>query len=243
MAQKNKGSQPPQGLLHITEAAQLLGLTTRTLSNYAKRGILIPVTLAPRGPMYFQQTSISALAALLNEGADMSNIAAIAMQAYVSSRATAKALEELHEYLGLRRTALEVTEEGVLSVYARAQAGVEDTSPLPPDVATLREWAAVFFAIDESYLQLVRRLTGSEEPWKVFVDLSVKLLNTKQMASLLEHPELKSALTYLRAASGNLRNVSYFSCRQLHGHSVAEEIFSDGKNDPTEIISALCFSH
>lgn len=238
MRQKSKGSTPTEQYVSIAEAARMLGYTVDTLHAYHRRGILEAVYPTPGGGKHFRAHDLSAFAEAKERKVNLASVAEMAMQAYVISRANEKRLADLYDAIGLDIPELGVTEEEVVSLYLRA----ETAKRMPPreDAAVIREWARSFYAMNESYLELVSQYAATDEPWKLFLDLGRELLVNAPRDSFLLNPTLQSAYGYLRISFNNLRSVSYFFCRSRHGSKTADELF-DGPRDAISNVCRLLF--
>jgi hypothetical protein len=236
---KLKGSRPQEQLVPIAEAAKLVGMTERTLHSMTERGVLEAIHPEKRGPKHFRMHDISALAELRLKKMDLPTIADLAMQAYVTARANSRRVDDLYYLLGFDSPVLGTTEEEVIALYIRAQEAGACTRDLPAE--SVHEWAGIFYAVDEAYLELVLRHTGSDEPWKVFVDLANTFLSEMPTDSFSTNPPLKSAYAYLSIARTNLRTASYYFCRHRFGIATAGKVFRNDAADPIEGIVRLMF--
>lgn len=234
-----KGSRPQEQLVPIAEAAKLVGMTERTLHSMAERGILEAVHPQRRGPKHFRMHDLSALAEIRLKKMDLSTIADLAMQAYVASRSNARRVDDLYYLLGFDSPVLGTSEEEVVALYIRAQEAGTQSRDLPAE--SVHRWAGIFYSVDESYLELVSQHTGSDEPWKVFVDLANTFLSEMPTDSFSTNPPLKSAYAYLSMARTNLRTTSYHFCRHRFGIATAGKVFRNDASDPIEDLVRLMF--
>lgn len=239
MPVKRKGSPTPEGMASRTEAAELLGISTVALQALVRRGVLTPTFFGKKNP-FFSLRAITSLAELRKKKIDFTDVAAIATQAYVTAGLATQAVEDLYLFLGQRRPELSITEDAIVAMYVEAQDGLETDVPITPQL--LRRWGDALYGIDERYLKLVQQYTASDEPWHVLLRYGQKLMEDTDILLFHVNPDLAVAYRYLRAAVGNLRNVSYFFCRQVYGISVAGRVFTN-ERDVTESVIRLCYSH
>jgi len=239
MQRKVKGSRPQEQLVPLGQAAKIVGMTERTLHSMAERGVLEAFHPQKRGPKHFKMHDLSALAELRLKKMDLPTIADMAMQAYVTARANARRVDDLYYLLGFDTPTLGTTEEEVVSLYVRAQDAIECTETMPAE--TVHEWAGIFYAIDEPYLELVQLHTASDEPWGAFTELANAFFSRMPTDSFSTNPPLKSAYAYLSIARTNLRTVSYYFCRHRFGMAIASKVFRNDASDPLEGIVRLMF--
>jgi hypothetical protein len=202
------------------------------------KGLLQPIYKTPRGPKHFPVNEVAALAEILGKKMDLPELAIIAMRALATAKANEQRLDDLLRIVGLKRKTLGTRPEEVASFYERARAELE--VPRPLSIEELEDWAGSLYAIDETYLSLVREATASEEPWKPFLDLANRLANDRAYARIDAVPELRSIYDYLETARRNLRVVSYMFCRERIGANTADALF--GKADLPDRLLSMMFS-
>lgn len=195
-----------------------------------RQGLLDPVYKTGRGPKHFRVSEIVAVEAVLRGKTDVTSLAITATRALAAAKMNEQKIYELYRLLGLERKVLDTTEEEVLSLYEQAL-HLSDTDR-QPTIEELEDWAPTLFAIDESFLGLVKKYTSSEEPWAVFLGLANKWANDRPNAFFETMPELRAAYDHLEAARKHIRVVSYMYCRQFHGVTTANNIFGTGS--PTD---------
>lgn len=214
---------PSEELVSVRTACRMLGVAPRTLDAMVRQGTIDAVYTGPRATRKFAVHEVAALAEIRHRKMDLPQTAALAMRAFVTAKANERRLDELFKILGLKRIVLETTTTEVVSLYEKAQLAL-DTERMPT-IGELEEWAGIFYAIDESYLRLVQQCTASEEPWKLYLDLSTKYANGRKYEYFDAVPELRAAYDQLEAARRHLRVVAYMFCRETKGVSLANSLF------------------
>lgn len=237
MMNKARGRSPQEQLVSLSHAARMLGVSTKTIHSWCRRGLLHPTYKAVRGGRHFPMHEISALAEIIHQKMDLGDVATIATRALVTAKANERRLNELFQLLGLKRKALDTTPHEVLSLYEQALQRL-DFSP-QPTIQELDDWAATFYGMDEEYLRLVSKYTASPEPWKVFLDLAAKLAGNRAFECFDAMPELKAAYSHLEAGRRHLRMAAYLLCRQMHGVTKTNDLF--GKETVTDTLLAVMF--
>lgn len=232
-----KRSAPGEQLVPISEAASLLSISVRTLEKYIRSGVVETVQVPGTKERHLHLQTVTALGEVLQKKMSLEQIANLAMQAFVKARANEQRLNDLVDSLGLHRVELSLEENAIIELYTRAA----DTQGFVGGVTTeeLREWAAIFFSIDNSYLQLVDQHTSSEEPWKAFLDMAALLISHTPREQFSYDTQLRAASAYLVAAQEHLRAVSYFFCRKKYGKAAADVVFNGPADVTDRIIGAL----
>src|SRR5580658_3935726 len=118
---KNKGSRPEEQLVPLQRAASMLKIGKSTLQRMSRRGIIQPVYKEGGREGHFRMHDLSALAEALEMKIDLHTVADMAMQAFVTSKGTAKRVDDLYYLLGLGKADLGTTEEEVVALYVRVQ--------------------------------------------------------------------------------------------------------------------------
>jgi DNA-binding transcriptional MerR regulator len=240
MLQKNKGSRPQDKIVGISQAARMLRVTERVIRSLCQRGVLTPVRQEGKRGKFFSASEIASVAEVLHAKTSLSDLAAIAMQAHVRSKAAERRLDEIFYLMGWYRVPISLTEEEIVLLHTAAEDALE--SP-PTKAEEIRWWAEKFFGMDEGYFSLVGKHTASNEPWKLFMDLAQKLSSEAPRSSFSGDPPLHFAYAYLEASREHLRNAAYLYCRHHLGARLANEVFRDGKISPTERIIQLLYPH
>jgi hypothetical protein len=235
-----KGSRPLDKIIGISQAAKMLQVQERVVRSFCKRGVLTKIQGTSNKDYHVLIHEISALAEVIHSKTSLAEVASIAMQAHVRARRAEKQLDELFNLMGWNRSILGLSEEDVITLWTQAAYGMEVT---PSEEKEVRKWADIFFGIDEGYLGLVMKHTASSEPWKLFMDLAQKMSDEAPRSEFSKDPSLQFAYAYLEASREHLRQASYLFCRQQFGFKPANEVFRDGKVDPTERVIQLLYPH
>jgi hypothetical protein len=227
-------------LITLKQAADLLCCTTQHVYVFVRQGLLRPQY--PEGKsltegQHFFEEEVSALVEAKAMGSDMPTVAAMARQAFVSSRMLERTVEQLLEVLGAKIPRLPPDKDSVLALYIQAEDALH-SSELPSAKEVL-DWARVFYGLHEDYLALVTVYVGTDEPWRIFMDLAQKLYNEAPVGTA--DKELEAAYGYLAVSVRNARNVAYFYVRHRLGRIVASDVFPNTTGDVHEEIIALAF--
>lgn len=235
-----KGSRPEDQIVDISQAAKMLKMSRYVLLSLCKRGVLTPIKKEGDKKKYFLLHELSAASEVLGSKLTVSDLAAIAVQAHVRSKAVERRLDEIFYLMGWYRVPLGLDEGDILLIYTRAEAVLE----APPEtIKEVREWAEILFSIDEGYLALVAKHTDSNEPWKLFMDAAQKISANAPRSRFPGDPGLHFAYAYLEASREHLRHAAYLFCRHHLGARHANEVFRDGRTSPTEAIIQLLLPH
>ena len=217
MLEKVMGSS----LIEVGEAAELLGVSHRSVHHFVRQGLLRP--RYPRGrklnaPEMFHREEVAALAEAREKKLDFQQITAAAMQAHASSRALERRVEFLEQLLGRSYASLSLEDDDVAAIYAEARQGAE----VPPiDVAGVMRWSSIFLSIGEEFLERLTAVTGDEEAWRAFLDLSAAIIRDAPLDTFSYDKELEAAFGYFRYARENMRRVVYFHLRNCYGPQTA----------------------
>jgi hypothetical protein len=222
------------------EAARMLGVTTRMVRYWTRKGIIRP--FKPGGsvsavPMYLR-TEIDALLEARSKKVDLQTVATMARQAHVSSRQLERTVSRLLEIIGANIPMLSLKEENVHALYLQVEDALEQDYQPPAD--EVLEWARIFYAVGEEYLGLIEEVVEDEEPWAKLLELSNSLSVRAPRDLFSGDKELEAAYGYLEMARRNMRNVAYFYIRNRHGSRAASGAFP-GTGDITEEVIALAF--
>jgi len=226
-------------LIDVMEAAELLGVSHRSVHHFVRQGLLKP--RYPRGrklnaPELFLRDEVCALVEAREKRFDFRYTGTIAMQAHASSRALERRVEFLEQLLGRSFATLSLDEEDIVALYAEAKEGVE----VPPiDVTGVMRWAGIFLSMGEEFLELLASATNDIESWKVFLDLSAAMLRDAPLDTLSYDKELEAAYGYFRYARESLRRVMYFHVRNQYGPQTAGRTLTVPKEDVHEGVLRL----
>jgi len=211
------------GLIDGYEAGKLLGISKQQVYALVRTGMLRPQYTREKGlnkPLLFHPEEISAVAEVRSKkGLSVHQIAGQAARAYAVSRQLERRVELLESFLGRKSWPLDMCEEGVISLYAQAQ----DAQQSPPtDIGGVMEWARIFIAMGEEYLDLTEAFTGDENCWEVYKNLADIMVIATPFDRLSFDKELEAAYGYLNVGSRNLRATSFFYIRNRFGRREAQ---------------------
>lgn len=229
MTEEAKGSEE---LMSWTEAREHLGGRKEYIDRLINQKILIPVYGKQRLPMFRRET-VERLAELreANRGLrfDLPEVAIVAEEAQVRSLRTEKRLQELERFIGMDSVELALDEKKVQRLHQRAK----EAKDAELTAGLLIEWAHIIQAIDEHYLCLTERYTGSPSPWFAYYDLInhlIKSVSPDQSGNLA----MKFARSLAKLARKHLRQVTYFYIRDRHSVQKAEEAVPELSSNPVD---------
>lgn len=231
------------GLLSSEETAEMLDISTRQLNRLCHSQTLnaiFPNGKGMRSPRFFKESDVMAYLEIKDKKLDLPTLATLSRQAYVTSRAVERQLEQLMYYLGIDLPQLSHKRADVMRLYVQAEDALEiaDRDIKPEKVL---EWARVFYAVGEEYLWLIENLLEDPEPWKMLLELANDLYKNAPRTKFNNDKKLASAYGFLDAGRKNLRNVSYFYIRNNHGPRAASLAFPVAHGDKDERIINLAF--
>jgi DNA-binding transcriptional MerR regulator len=238
MSKKRKGRSPSEAAVSQTEAARMLRVTPRTLGNFVRRGVLEPFYVTGSREKHFHVAEVAALADVYGKKLDLVTIAGIATRALAVAKANEHALQDLLRLLRLERKVLGTHPSELGELWIRTEEFLED--PRLPSCEELEDWALTLNAIDETFLALLERHTGSIEPWKPFLDVAQKLAAFREATRAEVSPDFRVAYDMLESARRNLRTVAYFYARQSKSPRTANDLF--GTEGVTDKLLALLSS-
>jgi hypothetical protein len=228
------GSSPRPDLVSRSALARTLQVTTRTVTNWIRDGILEPIYLDRR--VWFRTDDVEALReSAIAKDPDLPSVARQARMAYAASHRAERRLEEILELFGLNRQTLPLDETSIQDLFLAARRLVNGTAAAPP--AAVRFWASKFFAMDEQYISLLHRM-HPKEPWLVYFELGEKLAGDTgvERATVERHN-----FAYLEAARDRLRQIVYFYLRRTRGAHAAERAVPHGDGGVTDRILGLMY--
>jgi hypothetical protein len=226
-------------LIDVMEAAELLGVSHRSVHHFVRQGLLKP--RYPRGrklnaPELFLREEVSALVEARERKLDFRQVGTVALQAHASSRALERRVEFLEQLLGRSYATLPLDEEDVVALYSEAREGIE----VPPtDVTSVMRWSGIFLSMSEEFLEVLTAITNDIEAWKVFLDLSSAMLRDAPLDVLAYDKELEAAYGYFKYARENMRRVLYFHVRNQYGPRTANHTLSLPEEDVHEGVLRL----
>lgn len=228
------GRELPAEYLSRTDAARTLGVTTRTLTNMVRRGVLTPKYLDRQKAQVFLKIEVRAVLAA-QEGArvNVREVKALALAALSTARRAEARLEAVYAHLGIDVVPLDRDPASVRHLYNETRQAITRNQLYSPD--WLRFWSGVFFGIDDTYLELVATLTGDTQPWKTFYDFSSAVMREVYAEN---DSVLTSATHRFQMARTHLRQVCYLYCRRKTTPEVADVVF-DGRASAVDELWAL----
>lgn len=227
MLRKAMGSD----LIEAAEAAELLGVSHRSVHHFVRQGLLHP--RYPRGrklnaPALFHREEVAALAEVRERKLDFRQVAATALQAHVSARSLERRVEFLETLLGSKYATLSMEEEDVVAVYADARQASE--AP-PARVDEIMRWSSIFMGIGEEFLEALEAFTSDSEAWRVFLDLASATIRDAPLEDFAHDKELEMAYAYLKYARETMRRVVFFHVRNRYGERTANEFITTPEED------------
>jgi hypothetical protein len=229
------GRQPPADYIDGTETAKILGVHARTLSTMVRKNVIVPHSFQGNRKMFFLRSDVFALLQARGEGngGDFMQLKTLTLAALATARRNEQRMVELYAHLGMDILPLARDAYAVRMLYDEMRLGVEPLRARDPD--WLQFWTNAFFAMDETYLELVTHLTGDKEPWKVFHDFANGIL--RELIVDGEATVGRPARVF-RASRDHLRYVSYMHCRRMMGAEVAGVVF-DGRARAVDELNAI----
>lgn len=221
--------KPPEGYLTDSQAAQALGISlTRVRRLRAKREL--PIWRSPEnGAVWVEEIALRD--ALMEEeeveGATTKHeLRTLVGESLYRARRAEKELERLHSFLGLDAPRLPTSEVEIQGLLEEARRLIQRVPCVVP-TEELFAWARRFMAMNEYFLSLVAHCTGQPEPWKVFLQLSTKLLWEIPEGELKKSYELMNAWAGLQAGQKNLRQAAYIYEVSEYGKARTEKVFPE----------------
>jgi hypothetical protein len=230
------GRQPPTGYVERREVAELLNISLTKVGHLVRRRLLVPHQFDRIRGVFFKEDAVHFLKLSQSDREpDLQEVHSMALAAASSAQRAEQRLNELYARLGLDLEPIQRDPAAIRALYASAQQGPSERDAHDPE--WLRLWGRSFFSMDELYLELVERVTGDAEPWKVFMDFAsaVASMMTTELRAVLGHAD-----KLFQAGRDHLRYVSYMHCRRTRGQTVATQIF-DGRPGAVEELYAILF--
>jgi hypothetical protein len=230
------GRRTPDEFLGREAAAELLECSISTLGHLVRRGALLPHYKAQRKVLFFRKSDVEALKyALSDDAPDLREVKALALQALAGVRRTEERLAEIGASLGIDILPLPRDLDSIATMYREAQ-----QNPLQEQLESaswLQYWGSRFFAMDDIYFELVETATGVDEPWKVYLDFSGKILR-----ALVDEKDssLQLPIRLISSARRHLWHVGYLYCRRSKSRRIADTVF-DGSSTAVKELSAILF--
>lgn len=223
-------------LISSLAAARILGLKLESFNHLVRRGLLQPIYPKGKGlnqPRVFAKTEVAALAEAREHGVNLPRIASMSARAHALAKALEVRVTRLEQVLGVGVTPIDLSEEGVLSLYAEAL----DTLSPPREPADVLRWTQIMLNMGEEFFELLEAYTGDEDAWKAFLDFSRAAL--EDLPDTEDQPDLRQAFDMLRTARKNLRHVLFFFLRSRYGTRKANEAFLNTPHSSPESLLQL----
>lgn len=224
-------------LIDVREAAKLLEVTTRTIENMVKSGMLTPVFKQPpkeKVQRFFSLSEVAAVANLKSMKIDVATTANMAIRALTLAQSTQRQLEDITALLGFDSRSLPIDEVEIVALQIRIQEALERVDLMT--AVEVKEWAKIFLNVTEEYLRLVAQYVKDERPWKGFLLLAEKIGQE-------EHKNgdqlLLAAHAFMETARKHLRQVAYFYARVQEGRHPAARIIPKATGIDEDLISLL----
>lgn len=224
-------------LIGVKEAAELLGVSPRSVHHFVRQGLLKPRYERGRGlnsPEMFSKEEVAALVEVRAEKVDFRSVMTAARQAHASTRSLERRVEFLEKLLGSGYRTLSLDPEDVTAVYASARMASE-APPVTVDGAM--HWAQVFLSLGEEFLEELEAVTSDPEAWHVFLDLLSAMIRDAPLSHFAHDKELEAAYAHLKYAGENMKRTVYFHLRNRYG-DVAANSFS-AKDAHSEVLRLL----
>lgn len=220
------GSKQPDDTMTIPEAAAVLEVTSRTVLNMVKRGMLIPVHRRGR-KMLLATADVMATKAADCHRASRGDALHIALQARASAHSTERAIQHLYDVLGLNRVTLDRSIEGIRSLYVEMTTVPTDKQLVSVD--WVRHWGMVLLEFDEDMFSLSEEALGVVDPWGIPLFFVSGILSRAPQDLLRQMEELRRAYAFLENARNTFRTAAYFYVRTMAGKKHADSLFKEEK--------------
>lgn len=229
-----------QAHLNKKQAIRRLGVSRNVFWELQRDGVLRPHRIKGKLAPVFLAVEVDVVREAIEkvEHAPWKAIA-LSKQALSAVRILENRVAAIQDKLGISHVVLERDEDSIHQVIVdilREPGGAEIGRP-----DWVRYWGAVFFAIDDLYLDLVGQYMNEEEPWKPFHDFSTNVLRNRPVDTIQVWEELRHAYNFFQAGRQNLIYAAYIYCHRNKDRETAKALF-DRKANPIEaVIDALPF--
>lgn len=178
------------------EAAKLLGVTKRSLTNYTAQGLLSPET-GKGGAKSYYVDELSALKEVLSSDRGAKDLALRVMLNEAMIRTLTKRLRDVESVLGFDLPVLSYEKEDVLALYWLA----EDLASNPIHEAdVVRDFVKTLLAMQEEFLKLVELHAEDREPWRIFLEAADALQQRGPEPGGFKDQELAATQAQLQVA-------------------------------------------
>lgn len=203
------------------EAAKLLGVTTRSLTNYTAQGLLWPESGKGSAKLYYVD-ELSALREALDNDQGLQNLALRVTRNEALVRTLTKRMADVEAVLGFDLPILSYEKEDVLAEYWRA----EDLARNPVhQVDVIRDFVKTLLAIQEEFLHLVELYSEDREPWRVFLEAADALQDHGPETDWLNREEVYAAQTQLHVARNMFEQRAIQYLRRRDGERATNRSF------------------
>jgi hypothetical protein len=228
--------------LTAAEAAEILTVSTQRVYQMNREGLIHAVGKI-RGGLRFATEEICALAEerQKNGSLGLPRLHARVIQLGAKMHATERHLQSIDRVLGLSLPNIGYDEADMKSLYFKAQqALVEPTLNLDQ----VREWSQVFLALHEEFFELLERYTDDPEPWRLFLNLGVKMSKDCPLLTEAHNDERSFTKKELDMARRNLRAALWLYITNHRGQRAANEEFPETDGDPfRSLLNAHIYRH
>lgn len=218
-------SMGSEGTVTRQEAAEILEVSASMVSHLTREGILRPKMVDGQsygGRVYYDAEEVSALKEARERKQTLPAVADTAAQAWAAARIAQRRIEVLEKLLGLKVPSLPDDAESIQALHLQAE---DDIKRVINGADRVNFWADKFFAICESYLHRVSDVMGTDEPWKVYLELSTRLKSLQDLDSSESDPFEQMAYKRLHTSVERLRRSIFIYCLQRWGKQKAFSFF------------------
>ena len=210
------------GRVYAAEAAEILGVGLRTIQRMTQAKRLRIAEYEDKKALYDEE-EVHALAEARTLDQTPAGLLETVQQAWAAARVAQRRVETLERLLGLNvPPAVSLDREGVLALHAEAEATLEKVINSEQKV---NYWADRFFAICDAYLTRVTEVVGIKDPWRVYLELSEKLLLNQDFENIQYEPGEIIAYKRLYSSREHLRKAVFTYLLQNYGQQKAFKVF------------------
>ena len=216
--------------LSANEAAEILGVTPKTVYNMCRSGYLTRVGRLCQH-IKFDTEEVYALRELREEGLpdNPTQLNAALVQTRARYRSLENRVESLERLAGVHSTHLSHDREDVLSLLWKVERALSEP---PLDMDGVRYWVDVFLGLHEEFFDLVETYGEHPEPWKPFLALAQKVYKDCPTPSGPELHNIVLLQSELHIARKNLRHAAWAYVSNRRGLAMAAEEFPGDHPDP-----------
>lgn len=225
-------------LISKEEAAKILKSGKRYIDKGIRKGLLKP-QYNGKIPL-FDINEVYELAELLKEKITLPQITMIARRADLSAKRSERVLEKLLSVLEIDYTLIPLDEKGVASLHLRVEDELKDVGRM--DINKVYEWAKILSSIGEEYFSAVSRIMKTPEPWKPYLELSVRLSENAPHDEILSDKETRFVYGCLQKARNIIRQTAFFYISNLVNTRVAFKMFPEIKKNVHESILSIAIN-